>query len=272
VHDVDAVVDLLPRAEVNGISTLGSTAGGQGSSARGAAAVDGNHGPETEGFPQHVLEGLAGFQAGEGDAVVVGAGGSVRVVRAEGGDDGVAQRGEGGRVPEEQVEEPGEEGGGGVAAREQDVQELSAEFEGVAGLLRQGFKEDVLLLLALIGRLGVFGLGALGQRQSDVVVHELVHGFIVLFVLLGVVEPVVVRQAEAAGHVHLRRVEVAGECGFVVRFVRGRRVASGFRQLAVDRFAEEELAGGVQSQAEEPGAWWSDHGFFTTYSTLRYDS
>ena len=58
------------------------------------------------------------------------------VVGAEGGDDGGAEFGEDLWVAEELVEEPGEEGSGGVAAGEEDVEELCAQLVWVSSLLR----------------------------------------------------------------------------------------------------------------------------------------
>ena len=69
------------------------------------------------------------------------------VVGAEGVEDGLAELGEDFGVAEQLVEEPGQQGRGGVAAGQKDVEHLGAELDGVAGLLRERVEEDVVFLL-----------------------------------------------------------------------------------------------------------------------------
>ncbi|KAH9838839.1 hypothetical protein Tdes44962_MAKER08158 [Teratosphaeria destructans] len=69
--------------------------------------------------------------------------------------------------------EVGEEGGGGVAASEQDVEEFAADADGVRGLADELVDEDIAL-----GGVGFFVLGeeerTFGEAFADVGVDEVV--------------------------------------------------------------------------------------------------
>lgn len=153
-----------------------------------------------------MLEVGAALERGEGDVARVGVG-------AEVGDDGGAEFLEDLRVTQELVEEPGEQRGGGVAAGEEDVEELGAEFDGVAGARGELFEEDVaLLVVAFFGEL--LATGGFAQGQVYVVVNEALDVLVVVFELARVVQPVEISQAETLGKVGLSTVEVAGEGRF----------------------------------------------------------
>jgi hypothetical protein len=112
-----------------------------------------------------MLEVGAALEGGKGDVLRV-------VVGAELFDDSGAEFLEDLGVADEFVHEPREQRGRGIAAGEQDVQELGAELDGVAGLGCKLFQEDVaLLVVAFFGEF--LAAGRLAQGQVDVVVFLL---------------------------------------------------------------------------------------------------
>src|SRR5699024_9784405 len=135
VEEMHVVPDGLALADVDGLGAVRATAAWDGGVADGGAAVQGNDGEEAEGFVEAVLEGLAGCEAGEGDGfrVLVGAG----VV-----EDSAAELVEGIRVAGEKEDSPAEERGGGIAAGQEDVEELGTEFDGVLCCVGEGVQED----------------------------------------------------------------------------------------------------------------------------------
>jgi hypothetical protein len=74
-------------------------------------------------------------------------------------------------VADQFVHEPAQQGCCGVAAGEEDVEELGAELDGVAGLGGEFFQEDVALLVATFFR-ELLAAGRFAQGQVDVVVDE----------------------------------------------------------------------------------------------------
>ena len=83
-----------------------------------------------------MLEGLAGFEAGEGDGFRV-------FVGAEVVEDGVTELVEGGGVAGEEEDGPAEKGRGGIAACQENVEELGTEFDGVLCCVGESVEEDV---------------------------------------------------------------------------------------------------------------------------------
>lgn len=140
-------------------------------------------------------------------------------------------------------EDVGEEGGGGVAAGEEDGNEMGAEFDGVAGGFYEGVEEDVFLFLVRRGGLGprfVFGEGEL-----HVVVDEAVAALDVRPVAAED-EPGGIAEAGGRGDLGLGSVEgyaevlladCEGDTGGFVAWEGG--------ELRVDAFAEEEFSGRV---------------------------
>lgn len=88
---------------------------------------DWENGCQTEGLVDAVVQVCAILELRE--RYILG-------IRAEGGEDCGTQVGEGGRVASEEVEEPGEKGGGGVAACAKDIEGFGPEDEGVGSLFR----------------------------------------------------------------------------------------------------------------------------------------
>lgn len=211
VHDVDGVVDRLAGRNEDGGCAVGTAATGEGGGFLGLTTISRDNSPETEDFVEGVLEVLAGFKGGKGDIRRV-------VVSAKCLDDGLAELGEDFWVAKELVEGPGEEGCGCVAAGEQDVQELGAEFDGVAGLLCKGFEEDVFLLLALTFFYFLLG-GTFLQGEVHVVLDEVVDHLVVDLVFWWTVNPMEVDETELMCHDELCVVEMLGEADFVALLV-----------------------------------------------------
>ncbi len=244
MHDVHGVIDRLAFAHENRTLPVRPTANRDGGVFCRDTGIEGDNGVEAQRFVEGMLELSARLEALEGDVAGVGVGAKL-------GEDGGAEAVVDGGVSDEQVEGPAEQGGGGVAAGEEDVEDLRAEFDGIARLRRQRFEEDVFLPPALFL---VFVLQVRVQGQAHEVVGELVR------LLAGeaksgrVIEPVLVEQAAAAGEVPLRDVEGVGE-GFLVLSHFDAAVGLGFGgevgDLRPDALAHEELGGGVESQAEE---------------------
>ncbi len=145
MHDVDRVVDFRVFGDEDRTLTIGSTTAGECSVFVRAAPVTWYHGPEAEGLVEAVLQVLRTLQGAKGNVSGV-------LVGAEGVDDGLTEFCEDFGVAQELVEEPGEQRGGCVAAGEEDVEHLSTEFFGVAGLLCESFEEDIFLFtVTLLG-------------------------------------------------------------------------------------------------------------------------
>jgi hypothetical protein len=138
-----------------------------------------------------VLEVGATLEGGEGDVLRV-------VVGAELVDDGGAQFLEDLGVAHQFVHEPAEQGCRGVTTSEEDVEELSAELDGVAGLRCEFFQEDVALLVATFFR-ELLAAGRFAQGQVDVVIDEGLDVLVVLLELFWVVQPVQIAESEALG-------------------------------------------------------------------------
>jgi hypothetical protein len=96
------------------------------------------------------------------------------------------------------VHEPAEQRRRGVATGEEDVEELGAEFDGVAGLGGEFFQEDVALLVATFFR-ELLAAGRFAQGKVDVVIDEGLDVLVVLFELFWVVQPVQITESEALG-------------------------------------------------------------------------
>ena len=88
------------------------------------------------------------------------------------------------------------------------------------------------------------------QCAVNVVRNELIHLLVVLSEGLGVVQPVFIAEAESLGQVHESGVEMLAKVDRVFLFPTH---DCAHCELAVDRFAEEKLAGAVDCQAEEEG-------------------
>ena len=136
VEEVHVIPDWLALADVDGLGAVRAAAARDGGVADGGAAVEWDDGVETEDFVEAVLEGLARFEAGEGDGFRV-------FVGAEVVEDGAAELVEGGGVAGEEEDGPTEEGCGGIAAGQEDVEELGTQFDGVLCCVGEGVEEDV---------------------------------------------------------------------------------------------------------------------------------
>jgi hypothetical protein len=191
VHDVHAVVDLGVGGDDDGRLAVWSAAFGQGGDFVGAARVAWDDGPEAQGLVEAVLEVGAAFEGGEGDVLRV-------VVGAELVDDGGAELLEDLGVADQFVHEPREQRGRGITTSEENVQELGAELDGVAGLGGEFFQEDVALFVAAFFR-ELLAAGRFAQGQVDVVVDEGLDVLVVVLELFWVVQPVQVTESEALG-------------------------------------------------------------------------
>jgi hypothetical protein len=135
----------------------------------------------------------------------------------------------------------GEETGGGVAACEEDVQQLRAYLYGIGCLLDELVQENVaasgcLLFLDIVG-------AAVFQGRVDVAVCEVVDDLFVLIVLWVPDEPGHPAQSAMSSHGFSAIVESFGKAI--------RRVCFGARGEAESRASKQEFGGGVNSQAKE---------------------
>lgn len=241
--EVDTVVDGRVLGDKDRIGAVGPAPRGQHGVVVGPAAVDGHDGVQAEDLVVAVLQVLAALEAGKGD--LLGAGEGPELLN-----NSVAQLLVAGRVLGEQVEQPAEHGGGGVAAGEQDVHELGAQLDGVLALLGQGVEEDVLLLAAVLQAL-------LAQVLVEGAPHEVVHELVALADRLAelgrAVEPVEGPEVHAPGEPDLAPVEVEGEVDVVDALCRVSllAVSGDVLQLGVRGLSEEELGGRVEREAEE---------------------
>lgn len=232
VHHVGAVEDGLALLDVDGVGARGTTARGEGGVADSRATVTRDNRVETEDLVEEVLQGTAGLEIGKGDVT----GGRVG---AEFRENGGAQGGEVGRVAGEEEDAPGEEGGSGIATGEEDVKELGAQFDGVAGGLGQTVQEDIVA--------GGFLLGVGVEGGGDEAVDVGVDGLVDRAAFLVVDDPVELLETGALGRVPLAAVELGREV------VLGNGAIAEGGGLALDALAEEELSRGVHGQAEEDG-------------------
>ena len=182
---------------------------------------------QAQGLVEQGFEVLEVLQLLEGWELVV-----------ERGDVGL-QRGEDVRAVGQGVPDVGEEGGGGVAAGEEDVEELGADLDGVGGLADELVEEDVAARLVGVGFL-LQQLRAPGEALLDIVVDEIVHEFlVVLEVLVGGEEGAQAAPAGGVGDEVLAAGEALGEAVVAA-------LGEGLGALA-----EEELGGAVDGEAEE---------------------
>jgi hypothetical protein len=96
------------------------------------------------------------------------------------------------------VHEPAEQRRRGVTTSEEDVEKLSAELDGIAGLGGEFFQEDVALFVATFF-CNLLTAGRLAQGQVDVVVDEGLDVLVVVLELFWVVQPVQIAESEALG-------------------------------------------------------------------------
>nr|POE98310.1 hypothetical protein CFP56_64903 [Quercus suber] len=243
VHEVDAVADVRAGGDVDRRGAVGSAAEGQRGVALRSSRVEGHNGVQAQDLVDGVLQVLAAFQCRKRDVGRV-------LVRAEGLEDGRAELGEDFGVAGEQVEEPGEQAGGGVSAGEEDVEELGAQLDRVARLLSQCLEENVAFFFTGFALLLLLG-GAFLQRQIYIVRDELVDHSVVLAEFKAGDQPVEVAHAEALREPFLRRIKVDAE-GMLVRGLSlVTRLEAGLGQLTVDALTEQKLAGGGVSAGEE---------------------
>ena len=173
-----------------GLAVCASTDWDSGIFRREAHVVRNNR-EETQRLAEAVLEILTALDLGEGDI-----GGDV--VGAEFGDDGCAQFLEDGGMAGEQVEEPAEQRGSGVAASKEDVEELAPELNGISCLSSESFEEDVFVFLGslfTICRLQIIDVAI--ESDIDIVVDELMANLIGRAKGGSAIEPVLVREAKA---------------------------------------------------------------------------
>lgn len=236
VQNVRVVHDRLALLDVDGLSAVLAAAEGEGRVAHGAAAVQRDDWVQTEDFVHGVLQVLAGFERGEGDVPGVGEG-------AEIVDDGLAELLEHGWVTGEQEHGPAEQRRGGVAAGEEDVKKLRAEFNRVLRRGGEGMQEDV------VGRFLLVSCDLLlanhFQRSLHETVHKSVHLLIRVAGLLVVHQKVQTLEPAAVSTVPLRLVKV-------VRELLGLGVAQS-AQLSLDALSEQELSRGVDGETKEDG-------------------
>ena len=153
LHQQGRVPDGGILADADGLQAVGPAAVRQRGVVQGQADVEGHARVQAQRLAEDVLQVAHVFQ------VVVGGGRA----GAEAGEDLGAEGADDGRVGGELVEEPGEHGGGGVAAGEEDGYDLVADGGAVAGEAREGVQEGV------AG--GGFGFGfEVGGRQAQGVV------------------------------------------------------------------------------------------------------
>lgn len=146
-------------ADADRLEAVGAAAVGKRGVVKGQSDVEGDAGIEAERLAHDVLQVAHVLQ------VVV----RRRLVGADALEDLATQLGYDFRVVGELVEEPGEHGGGGVAAREEDADDLVADDLAVAREARQGVQEGV----AVVGFGFLFEfLGGKAQGVVDVGVDE----------------------------------------------------------------------------------------------------
>ena len=165
MHDERRVADGRMGEDADGIAPVRPAAAREGGVAQGHAHVEGDGGVEAEGLGEAVLEVAHGLEVRVGRGATIG---------AEVGGDFGPEAGDDGWVAGELVEEPREGGGGGVAPREQDGDELVADDGAIAREAGQGVQEGV----AGIGAVFLVQLGG-GEVEGavDVRVYEGVDGF-----------------------------------------------------------------------------------------------
>ena len=96
------------------------------------------------------------------------------------------------------MHEPAEQRRRGITTGEEDVEELSAELDGIAGLGGEFFQEDIALLVAAFF-CDLLAAGRLAQGQVDVVIDEGLNVLVVVLELFWVVQPVQIAESEALG-------------------------------------------------------------------------
>lgn len=237
VQDVGAVENGLTLLDVDGVLGIRATTNGQASVLGSVAGIDRQRREETQTLAHDVLEELTRLEVGEAEAVGV-------FVGAKGLDDVAAESGKDFRVSGEEKHCPGEKRGGGVAAGEENVEELRAKFKRVLGGGSEGVEEDV-------GRIRIFSLLlVLGLKGTgNTLVDKSVNLLAALLELLGIVQEAETRDTDTLGKVPLGVVKVLGEIGGEGT----RRFTLKGSKLAVARLSEEHLGGGIQGQAEEDG-------------------
>lgn len=170
--------------DVNGALAVGATATGQAGVLSGVAGVGGQGREQAERLVDNLLQVRAGLEGGKGDILGV-------LVGAEVGDDGLAQLAEDLWVAGEQQGGPAQQRGGGIAAGEQDVEQLGAQLDWVLGGLGHGMDKDVRLRRAFLGlRL----LLVVVQGLGDALVDEAVDLLAAVPELLAVVHELHTRQ------------------------------------------------------------------------------
>lgn len=138
MHGIEDPDDHLALLDKDGALPILAAAPRQPGVLVGELGVDGHDGVQTEGLVQDVAEVLEVLDLVEGGGFAV-----------EGGDFGLEFGPDVGAAGELE-EGGGHEGGGGVAACDQGVDDLVAQFVLVAAMLGQFVEEDVALVAVLV--------------------------------------------------------------------------------------------------------------------------
>lgn len=160
MHDEGRVSDVGVLGDSHGIEAEGSTAAGDGGVFEGETDIEGDGGVHAEGFVDDCSDVFQVLELG------------IRRLlgRPNDPEDLLAHLGDDIRTLGDFVEEPGESGGGGVAAGEEHGDDLVAEFFAVARVFGEGVKEVVALLV-----LGFEGGGVECECAVDVGHDEVVE-------------------------------------------------------------------------------------------------
>lgn len=134
MHGVEDPDDHLALLDEHGAQAVGAAAAGQGGVLVGELGVDGHDGEHAEGLVEDVAEVAEVLDLVKGGGLAV-----------EEGDLGL-QLGPDFRAAGEDEEGGGHEGGRGVAARDEGVDDLVAQLVLVARVLGQLVEEDVALV------------------------------------------------------------------------------------------------------------------------------
>ena len=163
---------------------------------------------------------------------------------AELGHDLAAQAGPRVRVTRQVKEGGTEKTGGGVTAREENVQHVIAQHLRVIGIGSQSIEEDVSATLVLL-----LGVSLRVQRDADVVVHDFVDASVRVTEFLRVDQPVQSLGSGARSQIVLGSGESLSETLRTAYFTLLQDARGlGRRKHATHGFTKEEMRGRVESQ------------------------
>lgn len=236
LQNVRLVHDRLALADVDRLETIRAAAAGERCVSGGCSAVQRDDRVQAEDFVESVLQVLAGLEGTERDVPGL-------VVGAEFVDDGLAEFLENVRMAGEQKNSPAEQGGGGVASSQEDIEELRAKLNRVLGRRGERIQENIVGRFLFVS----FRLLFLNHFQCplDEAVHESVHLLVGVAGFLVVDQPVECLKPASLGGIPLRLVEVVRELLS--------NLSSQSCGLCLNALSEQEFSCRVDGKAEEDG-------------------